>query len=179
MDAVIRVYTFKEGLLSKLAHDLLLDLGRFEIEAQGDAVHAVLEPASLEIVGALSHGKLVPGWPSSGDRAKILQNLAEDVLHTRRFPKVLWSGKAQRGTTTVQLDGTLELCGVRQSLPLTLRREAGRLRGELEFAPSRFGVKPYRALGGTLKVQDRVRLTIDAEDPGEREGEALRWTPRT
>ena len=42
MDAVIRVYTFKDGLLSKLAHDLALNLGLFEIEARGEAIHALM-----------------------------------------------------------------------------------------------------------------------------------------
>jgi hypothetical protein len=37
-----------------------------------------------------------------------------------------------------------------------------RLTGELEIVPSHWGIKPYRALGGTLKVQDRIRVAIQA-----------------
>jgi hypothetical protein len=37
-----------------------------------------------------------------------------------------------------------------------------RLVGELELAPSQWGIKPFRALGGTLKVQDRIRVAVHA-----------------
>jgi len=54
------------------------------------------------------------------------------------------------------------------------------LRCEIELKPSDFGIAPYRALGGALKVQDRVRvvLTLDPPATGLDDLDALqaRWT---
>jgi hypothetical protein len=179
MDAVIHVYTFKEGLLSKLAHDLLLNLTRFEIEAQSDTVHAVMDSASLEVVGAMREGVLQASV-SESDKRTIQENMVQDVLRSKRFPQVRLTASVKRSDLAVDLHGTLELCGVSQPMRMTLLRRGGRLSGDFEFVPSRFGIKPYRALAGTLRVQDRVRISVDAQDPegAAAAGVALRWLAR-
>ncbi|MFT3921420.1 MAG: YceI family protein [Myxococcales bacterium] len=176
LDAVIRVYTFKDGLLSKLAHDLSLNLLRFEIALEGDEVRGVFEASSLEVMGAVRDGAVVPGSLSAGDKAKIQASMRDDILKTARYPQVRWSGRASRHGAEVRLDGTLELCGVAKPCQLVLRATAGRLAGELELSPSLFGIKPFRALGGALKIQDRVRIGVDAADPGAQRGsDPVRW----
>ena len=46
---------------------------------------------------------------------------------------------------------------------VTLRseRDGERCAGQVEFAPSRFGIQPYRAFLGALKLDDRVRVSWD------------------
>jgi hypothetical protein len=180
MDAVIHVHTFKEGLLSKLAHDLLLNLRRFEIEAQGDAVRAVCESGSLEVLGVVRHDALEESL-SEGDKKTILEHLNAEVLRTQRFPLVRFTGRVWRGESALSVEGVVEMCGASQPLDVVLKRDRDRLRGTFELVPSRFGIKPFRALAGTLRVQDRVRITVDACFPGDAPAsgpEPLRWRPR-
>jgi hypothetical protein len=178
-DAVIRVHTFKEGLLSRLAHDLLLNLGRFEIEAQGDKVHAVGESQSLEVLGVARDGELIPESLGTGEKEAILQNLAEQVLRSEQFPRVRFTATVTRGARALSMKGSLELCGTSQPLQVDMTRSGDRLIGTFELVPSRFGIKPFRALAGALKVQDRVRITVDARAPadGTPAAECVRWIP--
>jgi len=178
LDAEIRVYTFKEGLLSKLAHDLLLDVSRFHIELQDGAVRADFETTSLVVLGPMRDGKLVEGL-SESDKAKIRESMQGEVLRSERYPRAHLDARATRDASGVRISGSLTLCGSSQPLELTLTQASGRLRGEVELCPSRFGIRPFRALGGALKVQDRVRVRIDArEPPAASEHDVLRWCAR-
>ena len=67
---------------------------------------------------------------------------------------------------TVRVRGTLELVGRSAPLELTLRARDGRLVGEVEFKPSRWGIKPYKALAGAIKLQDRVKVRVDLARDG-------------
>lgn len=180
MDASITLYTFKEGLLSKLAHDLRLSVTQFEIRALGAEVSASFDPRSIRVDGVMKNGELLGDEPSEGDRRKILQNLLDDVLRVKEFGEIKLLGQTASAQAPFALHGQLTLCGVTRPLATQLVRQAGRLSSELELTPSSWGIKPFRALGGTLKVQDRVRVAISAEWPDAeqpvRDGVELRWS---
>jgi len=162
MDAAIYIYTFKEGLLSKLAHDLRLTLTRFEISARGTEVSARFDPTSLVVDGAMKGGKLERGELSDGDKKKIRDNLLGDVLRTRDHTEVRFVGRTSSREPPFTIEGDLTLCGTTRPLSLMLLVRGERLVADVEIVPSQWGIKPFRALGGTLRVQDRVLLRIDA-----------------
>ena len=60
-DAELVVFTKKEGLLSKVAHDLRLSLARFEISRDGDTVRGRFWPDTLTVDGAMRDGRLDAG----------------------------------------------------------------------------------------------------------------------
>ena len=163
MDASILIYTYKEGLLSKLAHDLRLSATRFEISARGTEIEARFEPASLRIDGVMRDGRLERGEPSENDRAKIKDNLLRDVLRAQEFPEVRFVGRAASREPPFAVSGELTLCGVSKPISLMLVVHGQRMEAELEIVPSLWGIKPFRALGGTLKVQDRIRIVVQAD----------------
>lgn len=165
MQAAIYVHTFKDGLLSKLAHDLLLRPEQVALEVQGNRVEVRCDTAQWEVLGTMQAGKLVQPGPSASDQQKILQNLCRDVLQSERHPTARYTGTATPdGKGGLHVAGHLTLCGVSLPLSFSLTRVDGLLRGGFEFVPSRFGIKPFRALGGALKVQDRVRIEIEARE---------------
>jgi hypothetical protein len=95
-----------------------------------------------------------------------------------------------RGTTTTKqapfvIEGTLEMFGNVRPLRILLNTRNKRLLGEVELAPSQWGIKPYKALGGALKLQDRVVISVDASAEWLAEGTGLNpaiqltWTART
>ncbi|HEX8950991.1 MAG TPA: hypothetical protein VF945_04050, partial [Polyangia bacterium] len=76
------VYTFREGLLSAVGHDLCLRVERFTVEVTGD-------PSAPEILGRFDAASLrVTGDVAPGDARKIEQHAADDVLAARRFPTI-------------------------------------------------------------------------------------------
>jgi hypothetical protein len=161
MDATICVYTFKEGLLSKLAHDLRFTLSRFSVSARGTEVSARFEIASLRVDGVMRSGKLERGELSQADREKIHETM-KDVVSSREYGEARLTAKLLTKEPPFVLEGLLTLRAETKPISLHLERQGDRLLGEITLIPSQWGIRPYRALGGTLKLQDRVRVTVDA-----------------
>ena len=173
MDATIHVFTYKEGLLSRLAHDLRLTLTQFEVSLRGAALSARMEPGSLEVDGVMQAGQLRANEPSPADKQKIHQSLVEEVLHTREHPELSYSGRVTNSKPPFVIEGTLALCGKHLPLAFQMELRGGRLHADIPLVPSRWGIKPFRALGGALKVRDAVRITIDASAQWLPDGEPL------
>jgi polyisoprenoid-binding protein YceI len=162
MDAAIYIYTYKEGLLSKLAHDLRFTLTRFEISARGTEIEATFDLSSLRVDGVMKDGKIDRSVPSESDREKIRENVRQDVLRTSELGEARFLGRTHSREPPFTVSGDLTLCGVTKPLSLLLLTRGDRMAGELEILPSQWGIKPFRALGGTLKVQDRIRIAVHA-----------------
>ena len=80
---------------------------------------------------------------------------ASTVLEASRYREVVFEGSGPWDT----LRGTLELHGSRQPLTVSSTRDGQRCSGSVEFPPSRWGIAPYRAFLGALKLDDRVRVS--------------------
>ena len=144
----VRVFTFRDGVLSRLGHDLQLHVDRFEIEVEGDDVKASLWSDSLVLDGAVRNGALDTSQLSARDQRDILDNAAK-VLQTRRHPQVRYVGTVRQTTDRAhEIDGQLELVGRTQSVPLTLARDGGRLRCRLTLTAQPLG---HRALQGAAR----------------------------
>lgn len=163
MTATIQVFTFKDGLLARLAHDLRLSLRRYEVRREGAAITGTFWPGSLVVDGSVGKGGAVDADAfSAGDRGKIGDNLAE-VLKVGQHPEVRLVGTIAGSTIT----GTLTLAGETRPIRVEVLRGGGRLRGEVTLTPSQWGIAPYRALAGAIKLQDRVVVRVDLPvDPG-------------
>lgn len=175
--ATIHVFTFKDGLLARLAHDLRFTLRRFEIVREGAAVRGRFWPDTLLLDGAVGRdGHVDTHRLDAGDAAKIRRNIAEDILHTAQHPEVSFEGSLQ-GTTA---DGRLTMAGRTCPLRVPLRVAGDRLRGEITLTPSLWGIPPFKAVAGAIKLQDRVVVTldlpIDPTGPGTETPDPCTWT---
>ena len=171
--AKIQVFTYKDGLLARLAHDLRLSLGRFEVVREGDEVRGRFWPGSLTVDGVVGRDGAVDTTAlSASDRNKITGNIAEHVLAVARHPEATFVGKIVEGERAI--DGTLTLVGRAAPVRVEVRAVSGRLTAEVSLVPSRWGVAPYRALAGTIRLKDRVLVKIDLPADGDRS--SLRWS---
>lgn len=153
----IHVFTYKDGLLARLAHDLRLTARRFEIRRAGAELTGRFWPDSLVVDGVPHGAQLDRSALSESDRAKIQRNITDEILHAARFPTIEFAGTSQGSTLT----GSLTMVGKTAPVSAPLRREAGRLRAEFTLVPSRWGIPPYKALAGAIKLQDRVLVALD------------------
>src|SRR5688572_22512531 len=80
------VFTFKDGLLSKIAHDLKIAITRFEIDVEPGAVRAQFDTRSLVVVTPMKDGQDNPSALNDSDKAKIQEQIAADVLHSNEHP---------------------------------------------------------------------------------------------
>jgi len=172
--ASVRVFTFKDGLLARLAHDLQIRATDWEIVVDGDAVRARFGLAGLRVDGAVEHGRVADGALSSSDRAKIERTMADDVLELRRFPVATFEGVLDRGA--LRVTGKLTLHGRSIELAsIVLREDGDAIATEVALVPSRWGIAPYRALAGALKLQDRVVVKLSLPR-GDGLAVAQRWS---
>lgn len=164
----LSLWTYKEGLLSRVAHDLRLEPDAFEatLELEGEQVRARVQVPvrALRVQGQVKDGRTLPLKDS--DHREIEQNLqGAQVLDAARFPEIRWEGQGLRGPGgEAQLQGTLTLRDKSAPLPITTtvtaQQDGGFLvEGAARFLQSSFGITPYRALMGALRVQDGVRVS--------------------
>ena len=157
--ARIQVFTFKRGLLSRAAHDLRLVLDRFEVQTDGEQVEARFWPESLRVEGALKDGVLAPDELSESNKAEILENIREKILRTDRYPEARFTGTAKDN----HVRGELELVGETQPIELDFQEADGKLAAEVELVPTRWGIKPFKALLGAIQLEDRVVVRFEAQ----------------
>lgn len=163
------VFTYKDGLLSAVAHDLQIRVSRLHITVtqQGDdlAIDGRFEADSLRVICAMRDGTPQPQQLGQSDRGKIEATIRDEVLRAGRFPEVRYQGTARPAVEgAYQVSGTLTLCGVSRPLELRSQVVAGRHVVETVLHQPDFGIKPFTAMLGTLKIRPdvRVRLSLPA-----------------
>jgi hypothetical protein len=166
--ATLTVWTEKEGLLSKVAHDLSILATELRAALSLDGARATVEVVvpvrGLRVQGQVKDGRVTP--LSDKDHREIDATLqGKDVLDAARHPEVRYAGELARpgASGDVQVAGRLTLRGRTEPLPLVARIEVAPDRwvvtGEVRLRQTAWGLKPYSALLGALKVKDEVRVT--------------------
>ena len=149
------VYTYREGLLAAVGHDLCLRVERFTVEVTGEpaapAILARFDAASLRTTGAIS----------PGDARKIERDAGEAVLAARRFPTIEFrSTRVVVDGDRARIDGALTLHGVTRTLGVDAVADASAWRAEVRLDQRDFGIKPFSAMLGTLRVRPEVLVAI-------------------
>lgn len=144
MTAEAFVYTFKDGsgLLSPLAHDLTLRVTRLEVKppiATFDAASLKVESASGALPGQLY--------------GEIEKNVRNEVLKSARFPVIRFEATEVKDQFVA---GRLTLCGVTRDIRCSRRQDTV----EYELDQRDFGIKPFSAMLGTLRVKPQVRVVV-------------------
>ncbi len=157
--ASCEILTFKEGVLSPVAHDLLLRVTRFEVQVDpaAPAVSAWFDAASLRVVHALRGGQPLPGALRPGDVGEIEAIVRRTVLRADRHPEIRFASTAVASHDGgYEVRGRLTIGAATRELVLAVRREADRLATEVRLRQPDFGIQPYRAMLGALRVQPNV-----------------------
>jgi polyisoprenoid-binding protein YceI len=146
------VYTYREGVLSAVGHDLCLRVSHFTVDVgEGDVITAEFDATSLRATGAVS----------AGDARRIERNAADDVLRASRFPTITFrSTQVRRQGDRARIDGALTLHGVTQALSFEAVADATSWRADVRLDQRKFGIKPYTALLGALRVRADVLVRI-------------------
>lgn len=152
------VFTFKEGLLSRVAHDLKLRARRFliEVDPAAGSVKAQVDLGALEVLCAMREGREAHELLSPSDREEIEDKLRAKVLEVRRYPNARFEGLVEGG----KISGQLELHGVKREVAGQLAHEPGRDVCEFSLDQREFEIEPYQALLGALKVKPGVVIRI-------------------
>ncbi len=162
-DADCRVFTYKEGLLSAVAHDLELVVRSFEIDVSDDGkrVSARFDPRSIEVVDAMVDGRRSPGTISERDKEKIQSNIMSEVIPVRKHPDIRFeSTDIRESGDGWTIRGRLDLAGRQREITLDAKREDGAAVAEVVLHQPDYGIKPYSAMLGTLKIKPDIRVRV-------------------
>jgi hypothetical protein len=154
------------GLLSKVAHDLCIQATDWEapLEVDGDrfSVEIGVSVRGLRVEGKVEEGRVSP--MKDKDHQEIEDYIVgKKILRADRFPRIRYVGRGERGSgEEVRVDGELTLKDATRPLPVQTRvREQDdgfQVEGEVRFKQTTWGIKPFSALLGTLKIQDELRI---------------------
>lgn len=169
-NATCHIFTFKDGILSSLAHDLKLQAEVFQIRVAAQAkggsrwrsVHAVIDAASLRTVCAMKNGKRSPRPLSENDRNEIDQNIRTATLCPDKYPVIRFcSRRIAADNGGIMITGDLTLCGVTRPLILPVRELKTSTRMEIMLDQRDFGIKPFSALMGAMQVKPEILIKIE------------------
>ena len=153
-------------MLSRAAHDLALRLERFAVTLDGEALRAEFELGSLFVEGPVESGAIRAERFDVATRSEIERAMHEHILDTRRHPTARFTGSAVPTDSGFDVSGKLELVGRSEPLSFAVRCAGAVFRAEFELVPSRWGIEPYRALFGAIRLRDRLRVAIAVSENG-------------
>lgn len=162
------IKTGRTGLGARAGHDLVIEAtdwnGRVIANPRRPAQSSVsveVDVASLEVREGTGGVKPL----TDSDRAEIKRNIREKILHTTQHPTITFRSASVGGTQdALTIAGELTIMGATH--PITVYGtvgDDGRLRATATVQQSHWGIKPYSAFFGTLKLADDVAIEVDAQ----------------
>lgn len=161
----LTVHTRKGGAAAKAGHDLVIEVTSWRGTLDhGDETTVTLsaDPRSMRVREGSG------GMTSLGDddKTNIEQTIDDEVLKGTpiefRSTACTLSPEGDR----IHVSGELELAGRRAPVTFELSINGGRVSGSATVKQTDFGMKPYSALFGTLKVLDEVQVAVEANLDG-------------
>ncbi len=163
----ITLLTARDGLAAQAGHDLTIEAARWSGQL---AVSDAGSPAELQVrvdLGALVVREGSGGLKPLTDRDKReIAVTARKTLRADRYPEATFTATdfepgANGGGTIV---GTLTLAGRSGSQRLNVSETGpGLYRATTTVRQTDFGIKPYTAFLGSLKVADAVRVDVELD----------------
>ncbi len=161
------VKTGRAGAAAMAAHDLLIQVtgwqATLDVAADPSACSLAIDVDSTSLRVRDGAGGMQPLVDE--DKESIHQTIDDEVL--RRMAIEFRSTVVEVSDGAVAVRGDLTLVG--SVHPLAFDLSVGddlRLTGSFVLRQSEWGMEPYSALFGALKVADEVEITLDAAWPG-------------
>jgi polyisoprenoid-binding protein YceI len=160
----LEVRTYREGMVQKVGHDLVIGVGDWHAVVQaaedGSVSSVELEADSRSLQVRQGVGGVKP--LTDKDRAEIRKNIDEKIL--RRQPITFRSTAVEGDAGKLIVSGELTLVGTSRPVTFDLETKDERhVTGTLPITQTDWGIKPYRGLMGALKVRDAVEIIIDVQ----------------
>ena len=158
------VHTTRTGLGAKAGHDLTLEVTRWHGRATVDPATPTNSSVTVEVdANSLEVRKGTGGVKplTDTDRAEIHKTLGE-VLHTAQHPTITFRSKrVEESAGSFTVDGELTVMGATRPVMVQGRVTDGRVVGGATVVQSRWGIRPYSAFFGALKLSDEIKVDFD------------------
>lgn len=168
----LMVKTSRTGVGSKAGHDLTIEVTRWSGRALVDPAEPANSLLAVDVdVDSFEVREGTGGIKplTDSDRADIQRTIREKILHTTQHPTITFRSRNVYGSAvSFVVDGVLAIMGATGPVTIEGSVTEDRVRGTAAIAQSLWGIKPYSALLGALKLKDEVMVEFDValERPG-------------
>jgi polyisoprenoid-binding protein YceI len=159
-NASLHVETGRNGAAAKAGHDLIIEVQSWEATLEvGDSSSLQLsaDPTSLHV----REGKGGMQALKDDDKADIRKTIDKDILKKKSIS--FQSTAVESAGDGLTVTGDLEMGGKTKPITFELSESGGTLTGDTTVKQSDWSIKPYSALFGALKVNDEVKVVVDAK----------------
>jgi polyisoprenoid-binding protein YceI len=157
------VYSYKDGLLSKIAHDLKHRVTRFSVrvDPRTGAVEAEIDATSLRVECVVKDGSELENGLSAEDKRKIENQIMADVLNADVHPVIRFrSTRVSPSEEGLRIEGALSLNDCEQPVRTFARRVDDSYQADVTINQPDFNIKPFSAMMGTLKIKPEVVVRV-------------------
>ena len=159
------VKTGRTGMGRRAGHDLVIEVTRWRgevtlasAEPERSTISVEVEVDSFEVREGLGGVKPL----TDKDRASIKDTL-RDILDSKSHPEIRFNSTNVTGSAeSATVEGDLTIRGETNPVTVSAELTGDRVRGSATVAQTRFGIKPYTAFLGALKLADEVGVEFDA-----------------
>lgn len=159
-NASLHVETGRSGAAAKAGHDLTIDVKSWEATLEvGDSSSLALsaDPTSLHV----REGKGGMQALKDDDKEDIRKTIDKDVLKKKDI--TFQSSSVEPAGEGLKVSGDLEMGGKTKPISFDVSESGGTVTGSATFKQSDWGIKPYSALFGALKVNDEVTVVVEGK----------------
>jgi len=153
--------TSRTGLGRRAGHDLTIEAAGWSGTARVELADPAASAVRIEIaVDDLEVREGLGGALSLTDanRAEIKRNLRK-ILKADGHPAITFESAKVSGTLSdFTIEGDLTIAGVVRSITVRGTADGDRIGAHATVAQSRWGIKPYTAFFGALKLADEVEI---------------------
>ncbi|MGH9568343.1 MAG: YceI family protein [Candidatus Angelobacter sp.] len=156
-ESTITIHVGKSGLFSGFGHTHTV---------VAPVAQAEIDPARMTatIIVLTRQMKVADKDVSEKDRTQIQADmLGPKVLDAEKFPQIRFTSSRIEQTSPqhYRVSGILELHGVRKELSFAVAGGPQHYTGTTKLKQTDFGIQPFSAGGGTVKVKDQLELAFD------------------
>ena len=166
--AALTVKTARTGAAAKAGHDLVIDVTTWGAtldvgeDSAPTAITLEVDATSLRVRDGTGGMKAL----TDDDKLSIKKTIDDEVLHREQIKFHSTQVQSAGDGTRIRVEGQLELAGKTHPIAFDLATgRDGRLTGSATVRQTNWGIKPYSALFGALRVADEVEVVFDAGLP--------------
>ena len=160
----LKVHTYREGVAQKIGHDLIIEVEQWDatVDVGPDgAIQSVqlnADPSSLQVREGRNGVKAL----TDKDREDIRTSIDEKILRGKPIAFASTAVEPRDGGVTVR--GELTMADTTRPAAFDIEVSGdGRVAGTLPVTQSEWGIKPYKAFMGALRVRDTVEIVLDVQ----------------
>ncbi|HEX5347057.1 MAG TPA: YceI family protein [Pseudonocardiaceae bacterium] len=146
-----QVLVFREGLLTSVGHDVTFRVTSLSADVGDDGITVDLDAGSLRVISEAV---------KESDRKDIEKN-TDKTLEVRKHPKIQFrSVSVVRDGDRARIEGDLTLHGVTKPISVEAHDDGQHWNAKVTLDQREYGIKPFSAMLGALKVKPNVEVTI-------------------